>query len=105
MSSEYTAEVTVLAASGAALGSATGRASARDFTIAHFAFNSFTLTVKDRRALGRLAAIVVQTNVHALSLFGFTDDVGKFSYNTALSQERAGAVGAVLEDATRASGL
>jgi len=96
MSSEYTAEVTVLAASGAALGSASGRASARDFTIAHFAFNSFTLTVKDRRALGRLAAIVVQTNVHALSLFGFTDDVGKFSYNTALSQERAGAVGRYL---------
>jgi outer membrane protein OmpA-like peptidoglycan-associated protein len=92
LAGEYTAQVTVLAASGAALGSATGRASVRDVTLAHFAFSSFALTANDRGTLGRFATMIIQTRLHAVTLIGFTDDLGRIPYNQVLSQERAGAV-------------
>ena len=96
MASEYIAKVTVLAASGTRLGTATGRAALRVVAIAHFTFDSFALTARDRRALGRLATMVVRTKVHSLSLFGYTDVVGGAPYNAALSRERAVAVGRYL---------
>jgi outer membrane protein OmpA-like peptidoglycan-associated protein len=93
---EYSAEVTVVTAPGAPKGSATGHTSVHVFTIAHFAFDSYTLTPQDRRALSRFATMIARANVHALSLLGFTDDVGGTAFNAVLSRERAVAVGRYL---------
>jgi hypothetical protein len=96
LSSEYTADVTVIAASGAALGSATSRTSVGVVTLAHFAFASFVLTATDRHELGLVATMIARSKIHELSLFGFTDDVGDHSYNQVLSEDRARAVGRYL---------
>jgi outer membrane protein OmpA-like peptidoglycan-associated protein/predicted RNA-binding protein with TRAM domain len=63
----------------------------------HFAFGSYALSKHVRTALRAFARRVVLSKVHALTLLGYTDDVGSVTYNDVLSRERATAVGEFLK--------
>lgn len=62
-----------------------------------FAYNRATLTAKAKAALGRAAARVTELQATTVRVSGYTDSKGTAAYNKALSQRRAKAVLAGLE--------
>ena len=62
-----------------------------------FAYNRATLTAKAKAALGRAAARVTELQATTVRVSGYTDSKGTAAYNRALSQRRAKAVLAGLE--------
>jgi outer membrane protein OmpA-like peptidoglycan-associated protein len=74
----------------------------RDFTLTSdvlFAFDKATLTTRARTEIARIAGVLKSApdaetgaKVTAVSVTGYTDDVGSDSYNRGLSQRRAAAV-------------
>lgn len=62
-----------------------------------FAYNKATLNAKAKAALGRAAARVTELQATTVRVSGYTDSKGTAAYNRALSQRRAKAVLAGLE--------
>lgn len=62
-------------------------------TVAHFAFNSATLSDQDKPALQNFAATISKYHPNVLiTVEGFTDPAGSRAYNKKLGMERADAV-------------
>ena len=63
----------------------------------YFATDSVRLTAGDRALLQRVATVLTRTGLRHLELSGYTDNVGGYRYNLALSERRARVVAAYLE--------
>lgn len=62
----------------------------------YFNFNGSSLTPAAKTKLNTLAKTLKSTNVTAVKIVGFADEIGTPSYNLRLSQKRANAVAAYL---------
>ncbi len=62
-----------------------------------FAVNSHTVNAKGQQDLQALAAQAKQINAYMIQVAGYTDSSGKAAYNQQLSEERAAAVTAYLQ--------
>ena len=63
----------------------------------YFAFNSSALTPAAKAKLNSLSTTLKSNRVKAVSIVGYTDEIGTNSYNLRLSQRRANTVAAYLK--------